>query len=125
MAKNIKAALSQSVDDERAAVENRFEKAESLLNKGRKPEQPKEVKKPIPKTAPVKPKVIRDSFTIPESDYRLIALLKEKCLKLGFDTNKGEILRAGLKVLAELQVDELRKAIESVERVKTGRPKQL
>ena len=125
MAKDMKAALSKSIEQEREAVEDRFAKAESILGKKGPARKRVEVIKPTPKPRPVKPKVVRDCFTIPEADYNLITTIKEKCLKLGFDTNKGEIVRAGLKMLAELKSDELRKAVESVERLKTGRPKMV
>jgi len=125
MAKDMKAALSKSIEQEREAVEDRFARAESILGKKEPARKKVAAIKPAPKPKPEKPKVVRDCFTIPEADYNLITTIKEKCLKFGFDTNKGEIVRAGLKVLAELKADELRRAVESVERVKTGRPKTV
>lgn len=126
MARDMKAALTKSVEQEREAVEDRFARAESILG-NKEPARKKKVEtiKPAPKPKPEKPKVVRDSFTLPEGDYKLITTIREKCLKFGFDANKGEIVRAGLRMLAELKADELRKAVESVERVKTGRPKTI
>ncbi len=71
---------------------------------------------------PVKVKVIRDSFSFPEHDYLKISELKQTCLAAGIHVKKGELLRAGLKLLAKLSLDELKQAIEQVEKVKTGRP---
>ena len=48
----------------------------------------------------VKPvKVIRDSFTIPAAEHRLIGALKKRCIGLGVAIKKRELLRAGLAVL--------------------------
>lgn len=69
-----------------------------------------------------KGKVIRDSFSFPEQDYRKISELKKTCLAAGIPVKKGEILRAGLLLLAKLNVDELKQIVDQVEKVKTGRP---
>lgn len=76
------------------------------------------------KLAPKKPKLVRDSFTIPEADYALFATLKQRALSAGVDVKKSEILRAALAVLAQLDDAELVKSIGLVERIKTGRPKK-
>ena len=90
---------------------------------------PKTVAKPAAKPeAPAKAakskasKVIRDSFTFPETDYRKISELKKACLGLGINAKKSEILRAGLHVLASLDKAKLREAISKIEKIKTGRP---
>jgi hypothetical protein len=59
---------------------------------------------------------------MPSRDYRKITQLREKCLKAGINMTKSEILRAGLHALEELSVDSLRAVVQSVEKVKTGRP---
>ena len=69
--------------------------------------------------------MIRDSFSFPEQDYRKISELKQICLAEGISIKKGEILRAGLHLLSELTLPELKKAIAQVEKVKTGRPNVL
>jgi hypothetical protein len=70
----------------------------------------------------IKPKVIRDSFSFPEQDYQKISELKKVCLAAGIHVKKGEILRAGLNLLTQLKLSELKKAIAQVEKVQTGRP---
>lgn len=88
-------------------------------------EAPKAEKSPkVKKQAPKKPKLVRDSFTIPETDYALFATLKQRALSAGVEVKKGEILRAALVALAKLDDVELVKAIGVVERIKTGRPKK-
>jgi hypothetical protein len=69
-----------------------------------------------------KEKVVRDSFTMPKSDYEKIAALKQKCLDAGVAVKKSELLRAGLLLLEGIPVDRLLEAIAAVETVKTGRP---
>jgi hypothetical protein len=67
-------------------------------------------------------KVIRDSFSFPEIDYLKILQIKAICLAEGVHVKKGEVLRAGLQLLMQLNQEELKQVIGKVERVKTGRP---
>lgn len=76
------------------------------------------------KPALKKPKLVRDSFTIPESDYALFEALKQRALKSGIDVKKSEILRSALVTLDKLSDAELVNAFGLVERIKTGRPKK-
>jgi hypothetical protein len=69
-----------------------------------------------------KEKVVRDSFTMPKSDYAKIAALKEKCLEAGVSVKKSELLRAGLLLLESAPSNRLLAAVSAVETVKTGRP---
>ena len=69
-----------------------------------------------------KEKVVRDSFTMPKSDYAKIANLKETCLEAGISVKKSELLRAGLLLLASVPTKQLLTAVSAVETVKTGRP---
>ncbi|MGF6938357.1 hypothetical protein OKW41_007519 [Paraburkholderia sp. UCT70] len=70
-----------------------------------------------------KEKVVRDSFTMPKSDYEKIAVLKQKCLDAGVSVKKGELLRAGLLLLDSAPtIEGLLAAVSAVETVKTGRP---
>ena len=94
--------------------------AKTRIAEDSKEEKLVKVKKQVPK----KPKLVRDSFTIPENDYALFATLKQKALAAGSDVKKAELLRAGLAMLAKLDDAELVKAIGLVERIKTGRPKK-
>lgn len=69
-----------------------------------------------------KEKVVRDSFTMPRSDYEKIVALKLKCLDAGVSTKKSELLRAGLLLLEAAPLKRLLAAVAAVETVKTGRP---
>jgi flagellar basal body-associated protein FliL len=72
-----------------------------------------------------KAKVIRDSFSFPVQDHHKITELKKICLAAGVHVKKGEILRAGLNLLTDLNLAELLLEVEKIERVKTGRPKSV
>ena len=83
----------------------------------------KKSKKSIDKIE-LKVKVVRDSFTMPQSDYVKLNELKLECLKAGLQVKKSELLRAGLHALCKLKTEQLAKAIEQIEQIKTGRPKK-
>ncbi|SAK75651.1 hypothetical protein AWB76_04945 [Caballeronia temeraria] len=69
-----------------------------------------------------KEKVVRDTFTMPRSDYEKIKKLTQRCLDEGVLVNKSELLRAGLGLLEAASPEQLRAAASAVEKVKTGRP---
>ncbi len=76
-----------------------------------------------PKTdKPKKIKMVRDSFTMPETDYSQLAELKKKCLQSGIHVKKSELLRVGLLSLSKMSDSALLKAVAAVEKLKTGRP---
>ena len=68
------------------------------------------------------PKVVRDSFTMPLADYQQLKELKKLCLSKGVNIKKGELLRAGIMALTEMEGNELLNLLEKLEKVKTGRP---
>lgn len=69
-----------------------------------------------------KVKVVRDSFTMPQSEYQKIAEIKAACLKAKMHVKKSEVLRAGLKLLAASNAVQLKRTLNSLEKIKTGRP---
>ncbi|MEJ2794864.1 hypothetical protein WAE56_15750 [Iodobacter sp. LRB] len=69
-----------------------------------------------------KPKLVRDSFTIPEAEYIQLAALKQRCLDAGLAVKKSELLRAGLQALVSMPDEYLVKQFDSIEKLKTGRP---
>ena len=70
-----------------------------------------------------KPKLVRDSFTIPKDEYLVIDSLKQRSAKLGQPMKKSELLRAGIKLLNSLEDAAFKQAIAQVPAIKTGRPK--
>ena len=71
-----------------------------------------------------KKKVVRDSFTMPQSEYQKIAEIKAICLKAKMHVKKSEVLRAGLKALSDFNATQLKRALSELEKIKTGRPKK-
>lgn len=69
-------------------------------------------------------KMVRDSFTMPQNEYSRIAEIKAICLKTKMHVKKSEVFRAGLKLLSGLSAAQLRRALGSLEKIKTVRPKK-
>jgi len=67
---------------------------------------------------------VRDSFTIPKTEYSVLDDLKQRAAKLGQPAKKSELLRAGIKALAAMSDAALQAALASVPAIKTGRPSQ-
>ena len=74
------------------------------------------------KNANKKPKLVRDSFTIPKQEYAAIESLKTRAIALGTSVKKSELLRAGLMVLQGLGDAAFKSALSAVPTLKTGRP---
>ncbi len=92
------------------------------------------VAKAAPKAAPAaeaavkpakahKPKLVRDSFTMPKDEYQVLDALKRRALGLEKHVRKSELLRAGIQALAAMNDRALLKALGGVPTLKTGRPK--
>ena len=77
-------------------------------------------------SAAAKPKLklVRDSFTMPQADFSLIQVLKERSLDSKRPVKKSELLRAGLHALAALDPARLQVALGALEPLKPGRPKK-
>src|SRR3990167_3376992 len=103
------------------------------------PAKPKAVKAVAPNTATLKPKaktskaaparpqkikMVRDSFAFPETEHKRLVEMKKRLIALGTEVKKGELVRAGLEMLASLDNLQLAKAVADVEKLKTGRPKK-
>jgi hypothetical protein len=74
------------------------------------------------KDKPEKVKVVRDSFTIPKTEYAQIAAMKKRAMDLGLEAKKSELIRAGLALLGGTADAAFRKALGNVPTLKTGRP---
>lgn len=70
-----------------------------------------------------KPKLVRDSFTIPKGEYQVLEALKARALGLETQVRKSELLRAGIQVLDAMSDRAFLKALGAVPTLKTGRPR--
>jgi hypothetical protein len=114
--KDLKAALTASLQAEHRAVQARLAKADAYFqtqeaHTGR-----------VNSPSPAPEKVIRDGFTMPAGDYALLAQLQATCLEAGLAVNKSEVLRAGLHALKAMSPADLRQVLSTLEKVKAGRP---
>lgn len=98
--------------------------ATTIANKSGSPSAPSVPAKPV-LVKPVKvkkPKLVRDSFTIPKAEYGVLADLKLRAAKLTRPTKKSELLRAGVKALSAMSDAAFLAALKAVPTIKTGRP---
>ncbi|MBC5766640.1 hypothetical protein [Ramlibacter albus] len=73
---------------------------------------------------PAKVKLVRDSFTIPKTEYAAIDELKKRAARAGLPSKKSEVLRAGLMALSAMGDGAFQAAMSGVPMLKTGRPKK-
>lgn len=69
-----------------------------------------------------KPKMVRDSVTIPKAEYAVLEAMKHRAAQLKVTVKKTELIRAGMKHLATLPDAVFLAAIAAVPSLKTGRP---
>jgi hypothetical protein len=69
-----------------------------------------------------KVKMVRDSISIPKTEFQVLSEMKARAGKLGVEVKKTELIRAGIKVLAALADTAFVAAIRAVPNIKTGRP---
>jgi hypothetical protein len=114
--RDMKAALTASLQAENQAVQDRLARADAYFQT----QEAHTGQATTPSPAPEK--VIRDGFTMPADDYALIAKLQATGLEVGLAVSKSEVLRAGLHALTALSPDDLRQVFAALEKVKPGRP---
>jgi hypothetical protein len=71
-----------------------------------------------------KPKLVRDSFTMPEKEYAVLGEVKEACLAAGIAVKKSELLRVGVALVGALGMGALKAHVSGLVPLKSGRPKQ-
>ncbi|MGH8854449.1 MAG: hypothetical protein ACREWI_09240, partial [Telluria sp.] len=83
---------------------------------------------PAPVAAPreavpaARPALVRDSFTMPEQEYAVLAQVKQACLRAGIEVKKSELLRIGVALLGQVDVATLKAVLAALPQLKTGRP---
>ena len=84
------------------------------------------VASPTIKTRPAdkvkKPKLVRDSFTMPEAEYAALGEVKKACLKAGFEVKKSELLRIGVALVRKMALAVLKQEVGALTPLKPGRP---
>lgn len=77
-----------------------------------------------PKDKVKKPKLVRDSFTMPEAEYAVLGEVKKACLKAGIEVKKSELLRVGVALIRRLDTAQLKEILAGLPALKAGRPKK-
>ena len=67
-----------------------------------------------------KVKLVRDRFTIPETEYEQLVELKKRLSALGLAIKKSELVRAGLLLLAAMDDAKLKAATAKLSVTRTG-----
>jgi hypothetical protein len=70
-----------------------------------------------------KPKLVRDSFTLPQTDHELIKQCKKTALAAGRETKKSEVVRAAIQSFAALPAARQIAAYGKLQAIALGRPK--
>lgn len=70
-----------------------------------------------------KPKLVRDSFTLPQADHELIKQCKKTALAAGRETKKSEVVRAAIQSFAALPAARQIAAYGKLQAIALGRPK--
>ncbi|MES2830802.1 MAG: hypothetical protein V4695_02275 [Pseudomonadota bacterium] len=71
-----------------------------------------------------KPKLVRDSFTMPEREYAVLSEIKKACLKSGYEVKKSELLRVGVSLISKMDIVALKDCLAALPVLKAGRPKK-
>ncbi|MFZ6742271.1 hypothetical protein ACO0LC_03490 [Undibacterium sp. JH2W] len=120
------AALKKKIVSKPAAVEKAPVKAAAKTSVRSKPAakatEVKVVAEVLEKVK--KAKLVRDSFTMPESEYAALGAVKKACLKAGVEVKKSQLLRIGVALLSRTDVPSLKKLIAGLAPLKAGRPKK-
>lgn len=112
--RDMKKALGASLKAEEQAVRSRFEKANTVSLETASVLR----ERPQPKAAV---QVIRDNSATADGEDELLSSIQRRCMKAGINTNKNELLKAGLAALDAMRDRELERLFENLRRANTGR----
>jgi hypothetical protein len=87
------------------------------------PAQSAKPSKPAKPAVVKKPKLVRDSFTLPQADHDLIKLCKKTAVSAGRETKKSEVVRAAIQNFAALSGAQQLAAYAKLQAIALGRPK--
>ena len=111
--KDMGSKLKTSLEAEDQSLDERFSKADVAL--GSKP-------RGAQKKARQAQQVVRDTFSMPSDDHKLIQELRQLLIEEhAIALNKSEILRAGLHALRKMPPQKRLAAARSIENLKPGR----
>ena len=115
--KDFAARLGASVKAQDTAASDRFKDAESLLSKLPKPGDSTSQQAP----EKLKTKISRGSFSMEETDYEIIRLLRVAAAQQGVLSTASEIVRAALHAVVEYDGPAIVQALEKLPRLRPGK----
>ena len=129
MSKSLKSQLTNTIKDADLDLKKRIEQAENLLTnktsdnkiENLSPEKKDSKNSKLPISEPKAIKVIKENYTMPESDYQLLETLRKRFATRGNILSKSETIRAGLQALAVLSDEELSSIATNLVKLKPGR----
>jgi hypothetical protein len=131
---DFKNIATDSLQKEEESIKRRFAAADQVLNRsaertGRQAQKPKTTQdKKKPKGKPGRKKsaepVVRDIFSMPESDYQLIAKATRRCAQAGTVLYKSQIARLALVALDSLNDRQLTDVIKTFAQREVERQQQ-
>lgn len=120
--KSAATTLKKQAATTKAAVAKKAKAASKAKPPAKEPAAARE--KPAEKEKQRKPKLVRDSFTMPEDEYAVLGEVKKACLKAGIEVKKSELLRVGVALIRQLDSTRLKAALDALPPLKAGRPKK-
>jgi hypothetical protein len=122
----VKKAVTVTKAKPDGAAKSKVSKAKIALEPPKAKKSPENKAKTLPevKEKVKKPKLVRDSFTMPESEYEMLGNVKKACLKAGIEVKKSELLRVGVALISAMDIAKLKDAITALTPLKAGRPKK-
>nr|WP_314861010.1 hypothetical protein [uncultured Undibacterium sp.] len=119
----VAAAVKQPIAKAKPAVKSVAKPVAKPVAKVVKTSVAKPTAASAPKEKLKKPKLVRDSFTMPEAEYVVLGEVKKLCIAAGVEVKKSQLLRVGLVLLKGSSVATLKAMIAALPPLKAGRPK--
>jgi len=122
-----KARVSTAVAAKKVAVKKTAVKKTAVIAKKAKPSSKPKATESVATAGKAKVKkdvLVRDSFTMPQSEYQVLSHVKKSCLQAGIEIKKSELLRIAVVQLAGLSVTKIAILQKALNKIQAGRPKK-
>jgi len=116
----VKSTVKPAAKTSKATVKSAVKAAAGALA-APAPKRARKAAPPAPRDT-VRQALVRDSFTMPEQEYAVLAEVKGACLRAGIDVKKSELLRIGVALLGQVDIATLKAVLAALPQLKTGRP---
>jgi hypothetical protein len=116
--KDFSNALRTTATQQKAIIEDRFSRADSVLLNPTAKTAPEPV---APTVATARNTVLRDTFSLPAEVHAVIEATRQAAAREGLLFNKSDIVRDALILLASLDSDQLMERMRNLKRLKPGR----